>query len=82
MYDEDCPILALLDRVGFALLGMIRRAVMPNVAERTLRGRLHDKLHRHGLIARWPIILRDTPRGGLPHLYSLTRFGMQTGQQR
>jgi len=82
MYDEDYAILALLDRVGFALPGMIRRAVMANVAERTLRGRLHDKLHRHGLIARWPIILRDKPRGALPYLYSLTRFGMQTGQQR
>lgn len=82
LYDEDYAVLALLDRVGFALPGMIRRAVLPGVAERTLRGRLHDKLHRHGLIERWPIILRDQPRGALPFLYSLTRFGMQTAQQR
>jgi hypothetical protein len=82
LYDEDYAILALLDRVGFALPGMIRRAVLPGVAERTLRGRLHDKLHRHGLIERWPIILREAPRGALPFLYSLTRFGMQTAQQR
>jgi len=82
LYNEDYAVLALLDRVGFALPGMIRRAVLPGVAERTLRGRLHDKLHRHGLIERWPIILRDQPRGALPFLYSLTRFGMQTAQQR
>ncbi len=82
LYAEDYAILALLDRVGLALPGMIRRATMPTVAERTMRGRLHDKLFRHGLIARWPIILRDTPRGALPYLYSLTRFGMQTAQQR
>jgi len=82
LYDEDYAVLALLDRVGFALPGMIRRAVLPGVAERTLRGRLHDKLLRHGLIERWPIILRDQPRGALPFLYSLTRFGMQTAQQR
>jgi hypothetical protein len=82
LFDEDYAILALLDRVGFALPGMIRRAVLPGVAERTLRGRLHDKLHRHGLIERWPIILRDAPRGARPFLYSLTRFGMQTAQQR
>jgi hypothetical protein len=82
LFDEDYAVLALLDRVGFALPGMIRRAVLPGVAERTLRDRLHGKLHRHGLIERWPIILRDKPRGGLPFLYSLTRFGMQTAQQR
>jgi hypothetical protein len=82
LFEEDYAVLALLDRVGFALPGMIRRAVLPGVAERTLRNRLHDKLHRNGLIERWPIILRDKPRGGLPFLYSLTRFGMQTAQQR
>ena len=82
MYDEDYAILALLDRVGLSLPGMIRRAVMPKVAERTMRGRLHDKHYRHGLIARWPIILRDTPRGALPYLYSLTRFGLETAQAR
>jgi hypothetical protein len=82
LYDEDYAILALLDRVGLALPGMIRRAVMPRVAERTMRGRLHDKLHRHGLVARWPIILRDKPRGALPYLYSITRFGLETAQAR
>ncbi len=82
LYSEDYAILALLDRVGLALPGMLRRAVMPKVAERTMRGRLHDKLHRHGLIARWPIVLRDAPRGSLPYLYSLTKFGMQVAQSR
>ena len=82
LYDEDYAILALLDRVGLALPGMIRRAVMPQVAERTLRGRLNDKLHRHGLLARRPIILRDAPPGSLPYLYSLTRLGLQVAQQR
>lgn len=82
LYSEDYAILALLDRVGLALPGMLRRAVMPRVAERTMRGRLHDKLHRHGLIARWPIVLRDAPRGSLPYLYSLTKFGMQVAQSR
>lgn len=82
LFDEDYRVLALLDRLGFALPGMIRRAVLPGVAERTLRNRLHDKLHSNGLIERWPIILRDKPRGGLPFLYSLTRFGMQTAQER
>ena len=82
LYSEDYAILALLDRIGLALPGMLRRAVMPRVAERTMRGRLHDKLHRHGLIARWPIVLRDAPRGSLPYLYSLTKFGMQVAQSR
>jgi hypothetical protein len=82
LYSEDYSILALLDRIGLALPGMLRRAVMPRVAERTMRGRLHDKLHRHGLIARWPIVLRDAPRGSLPYLYSLTKFGMQVAQSR
>ena len=82
LYDEDYAILALLDRVGFALPGMLRRAVTPGVAERTMRGRINDKLHKHGLISRWPMILRDTPRGGVPYLYSLTKFGLQVAQAR
>jgi hypothetical protein len=82
LYDEDYAILALLDRVGLALPGMIRRAVTPGVAERTMRGRINDKLHRHGLIARYPIILRDTPRGSLPYLYSITKFGLEVAQRR
>jgi hypothetical protein len=81
LYDEDYAILALLDRVGVALPGMLRRAVTPGVAERTMRDRM-NKLYRHGLVARMPIILRDAPRGALPCLYTLTRFGMQTGQAR
>lgn len=82
LYDEDYSILALLDRVGLALPGMLRRAVTPGVAERTMRGRINDKLHRHGLIARYPIILRDTPRGSLPYLYSITKFGLEVAQRR
>jgi hypothetical protein len=82
LYDEDYAILALLDRVGLALPGMLRRAVTPGVAERTMRGRINDKLHKHGLISRWPMILRDTPRGGVPYLYSLTKSGLQVAQAR
>jgi Replication-relaxation len=81
LYDEDYAILALLDRVGVALSGILRRAVTPGVAERTMRDRM-NKLYKHGLIARMPIILRDAPRGALPYLYTLTRFGMQTAQAR
>jgi hypothetical protein len=82
LYDEDYGILALLDRIGVALPGMIRRAITPHAAERTTRGRINDKLHRYGLIARWPIILRDNPQGTLPYLYSLTRLGLQVAQAR
>jgi hypothetical protein len=82
MYSEDYAILALLDRVGLALPGMLRRAVMPRAAERTMRGRINDKLYRNGLVARWPIVLRDAPRGALPYLYSLTRCGMEVAQAR
>jgi hypothetical protein len=82
MYSEDYAILALLDRVGLALPGMLRRAVMPRAAERTMRGRINDKLYRNGLVARWPIVLRSAPRGALPYLYSLTRYGMEVAQAR
>jgi hypothetical protein len=82
LYDEDYAILALLDRVGLALPGMIRRAVTPGVTERTMRARLHDKLHRHGLLARRAIILREQPRGALPYLYSLSKHGMEVAQRR
>ncbi len=82
LYSEDYAILALLDRVGLVLPGMLRRAVMPAAAERTMRGRLNDKLLRHGLVARWPIVLRDAPRGAVPYLYSLTRYGLQIAQAR
>ena len=82
LYAEDYAILALLDRVGLVLPGMLRRAVMPGAAERTMRGRINDKLLRHGLVARWPIVLRDAPRGAVPCLYSLTRYGLQIAQAR
>lgn len=81
MYPEDYAILALLDRIGLALPGILRRAVMPHAADRTIRNRI-NKLHRNGLIERWPIVLRDAPRGSLPHLYSLTRYGMKVAQAR
>ncbi len=82
LYREDYAILALLDRVGMALPGMIRRAVMPNVADRTMRDRINGKLFRQGLVERWPIVLRDASRGSLPYLYTLTRHGMQVAQER
>ena len=82
LYKEDYAILAVLDRVGLVLPGMLRRAVMPGAAERTMRGRLNDKLLRHGLVARWPIVLRDAPRGAVPYVYSLTRYGLQVAQAR
>ncbi len=45
-------------------------------------GRINDKLYRNGLLARWPIVLRDAPRGALPYLYSLTRYGLEVAQAR
>ena len=82
LYKEDYAILALLDRIGLALPGMLGRAVTPGAAERTLRDRLNGKLYKHGLIARWPIVLRDPQRGALPYLYSLTRYGLQVAQSK
>jgi hypothetical protein len=81
LYTEDYAILALLDRVGLALPGMLRRAVAPHAAERTIRDRV-NKLYRNGLLVRWPIVLRDPPRGSLPYLYSPTRYGMEVAQAR
>lgn len=82
LYKQDYEILALLDRLGFALPGMVQREVMPGTAERTIRGRLNDKLLRHGLIARWPIVLRDPPPGIQPALYSITKYGLQVAMAR
>jgi hypothetical protein len=82
LHDEDYAILALLDRLGLVLPGMIKRAVMPDATDRKLRDKLHGKLYKNGLIARWPIVLREPPRGALPFLYSLTRFGMQAAKER
>lgn len=79
--DQDYAILALLDRAGLALPGMIRRAVNPTAAERTIRDRL-NKLYTHGLIARRTIRLSHPTKGALPYLYSITRAGMQAAQQR
>jgi hypothetical protein len=81
LYDEDYAILALLDRIGAALPGMIRRAVTPDVTDRAIRNRLNRRLYHHGLLARSQIHLRNTPRGGLPYIYSLTRYGMQLAQE-
>jgi hypothetical protein len=81
LYAEDYAILALLDRAGVALPGMIRRAVSPSAAERTMRDRL-NKLYTHGLIARRVIRLSHTTPGTLPRLYSLTRYGLQLAQER
>jgi len=53
LYREDFAILALLDRGGLLLPGLIRRAVVPDAAERTMRSRM-NKLVRNGLVARWP----------------------------
>jgi hypothetical protein len=82
LYKEDYAILALLDRIGLALPGMLGRAATPGAAERTLRDRLNGKLYKHGLIARWPIVLRDPQRGALPYLYGLTRYGLQVAQSK
>ncbi len=81
LYKEDFAILALLDRGGLVLPGLIRRAVVPSTAERTMRTRM-NKLVRNGLVARWPIVLRDPPRGTMPPLYSITRYGLQVAQAR
>lgn len=81
LYREDFAILALLDRGGLVLPGLIRRAIVPGAAERTMRSRM-NKLVRNGLVARWPIVLRDPPRGAVPPLYSITRYGLQVAQAR
>lgn len=79
---QDYEILAILDRVGLVLPGMLRRDVLPGAAERTVRGRLNDKLFRKGLVTRCPTVLRVAPRGSSPYLYALTRHGFQVGQAR
>lgn len=81
LYKEDFAILALLDRGGLLLPGLVRRMVVPGVAERTMRARMNKHV-RNGLVARWPIVLRDPPRGAVPPLYSITRYGLQVAQAR
>jgi hypothetical protein len=81
LYKQDFEILALLDRGGMVPAGLIRRAVMPDVAARTMRARM-NKLLSNGLVERWPIVLRDPPRGAVPPLFSISRYGLQVAQAR
>ena len=83
LYDEDYAILALLDRAGLAPASLIRGAVQPNRAPRTVFDRL-VKLYRHGLIARHTTGLHghSSNDGKPPLLHSLTRRGLQVAQQR
>ena len=83
LYDEDYAILTLLDRAGLAPASLIRRAVQPDKAPRTVFDRL-VKLHRHGLIARHTTGLHghSSNDGKPPLLHSLTRRGLQVAQQR
>ena len=53
LYDEDYAILALIDRAGLVPTSLIRRAVLPGRASRTVNDRL-VKLYRHGLLGRHP----------------------------
>ena len=83
LYDEDYAVLALLDRAGLAPASLIRRAVQPDKAPRTVFDRL-VKLYRHGLIARHTTGLHghSSNDGKPPLLHSLTRRGLQIAQQR
>lgn len=83
LYDADYTILALLDRVGFALPSLIGRAALPSKEPKTVRHRL-NKLYEHGLIARAPIGIseRSAADGRLPSLCAITRFGLQVAQER
>ena len=83
LYDEDYTILALLDRAGLAPASLIRRAVQPDKAPRTVFDRL-VKLYRHGLIARHTTGLHghSSNDGKPPLLHSITRRGLQVAQQR
>ena len=83
LYDEDYAVLAFLDRVGLAPAGVIRRAVQPDRAPRSMADRL-VKLYRHGLVARHQTGLREHARedGKPPLLYSITRRGLQVAQER
>jgi hypothetical protein len=83
LYDEDYAALALLDRVGLVPASLIRRAVLPGRAPRTVHDRL-VKLYRHGLVARHSTGLRrqTSADGKPPLLYSVTRRGMQVAQER
>ncbi len=83
LYDEDHAVLMLLDRIGLAPATLIRRAVQPDRAARTMSDRL-VKLYRHGLIARYQTGLREHTRedGKPPLLYAITKRGLETGQQR
>jgi hypothetical protein len=81
--DDDYAVLALLDRIGLAPATLIRRAVQPGKAPRTVNDRM-VKLHRHGLVARHQTGLREHGRddGKPPLLYSLTKRGLETAQRR
>jgi hypothetical protein len=83
LYDEDHAILALLDRAGLVLPSQIGRAVLPGKDPKTVRHRL-NKLYEHGLVARAGIGVRQrtSADGRLPWLYTLTRHGLETAQQR
>jgi hypothetical protein len=81
--DGDYAVLALLDRIGLAPASLIRRAVQPGKAPRTVRDRM-VKLYRHGLVARHETGLRGHGRedGKPPLLYSLAKRGLVVAQQR
>jgi intein/homing endonuclease len=83
LYDEDYAILALLDRTGLVLPNQIHRAVSPSKTAAAVRSRL-TKLYGAGLVARVAIGVRNRSSGDgrLPSLYTLTRHGLQTAQQR
>lgn len=83
LYDADYAILALLDRAGLVLPSQIHRAVSPTKTAAAVRSRL-TKLYGAGLVARVAIGVRNRSSGDgrLPSLYTLTRHGLQTAQQR
>jgi hypothetical protein len=81
--DEDFGVLALLDRVGLVVSGLIHQAIFPGRQPRSFRDRM-KKLYDAGLVARHEITVPKEQRGpgSLPHVYSLTRHGFWMAQNR
>jgi len=83
LYEQDLAILKLLDRTGITLPHLIARAAMPGKSDSQVR-RTMGKLHKHGLVAKRRIGIRDQReyRGQLPSAFEITRLGFETAKER
>lgn len=83
LYGQDLTVLKFLDRAGVALPLLIRAAAMPGKSESQAR-RTMGKLHKHGLVGKRKIGIRDRTRedGQLPSAYELSRAGFELAQER